>query len=271
MSRLQLDEAALRTARGGLYLVLLVGASRCGFDATATAATIVAPNVFTSSDAPGATVGVFRGGNADITFQWVFPASDFSTVPLGSPITAIGFRLDLGNTTRPASPINIAQWNLQLSKSTSASLTLNPTFAANVAPDVVTVRSGPLTIPVNAFPGLQNPNPFYDIPFTTSYLYTGGNLLVTLKHTAHSGEQSLISNDADVVSGGRGQSNSNSGFTATSGDTNIFHFPVTRFTFVPEPASLLLVGCGLMPFALVSRRRGRFTAKVSRMPSPRLN
>src|SRR5262245_57670803 len=100
MNRSQFVQAALRgrcrggrqpALRGLFSIGLLVGCSVCNSALTAKASTIVAPNVFTTSEASTGTVGVFRGGNADLTFQWVFPASDFSTMPLGSPITAIGF------------------------------------------------------------------------------------------------------------------------------------------------------------------------------------
>jgi hypothetical protein len=242
------------------YLCLLIGVSHCDFDVKAKASTIVAPNIYTTTEAPSDTVGIFRGGNSPLTFQWVLPASDFSTVPIGSLMTAIGFRLDARLANLPISPINIAQWNLQLSKSTSASLILSSTFASNIGPDVVTVRSGPLTIPALAFGSSSVPNPFYDILFATPYVYKGGNLLITLRHTSHSGEQSLITNDADAVSGGRGQSNGSSGFTSTTGITDFYNFPVTQFTFVPEPASLLLAASGVAPI-IGPRRRSRCETK----------
>ena len=65
--------------------------------------------------------------------------------------------------------------------------TMSLTFAANVGPGEVQVRSGPLTILAGSFAqgsGSNPPRPApwgFEIPFTTPYTYTGGNLVYTIQ------------------------------------------------------------------------------------------
>ncbi len=238
---------------GRLIVILAVGASSSTIGDHTIAATIVAPNVYAAAEAPHLAVGVFRGGNVDHTFQWIFPASDFTKVPLGSRITAIGFRIN-GASAGQRLSASFAQWNLQLSSSNNPSLTLSSVFDDNIGPDVVTVRSGPLTLTANSFPSGPNPNQFYDILFSTPYVYNGGELLMTLRHTAHSGPQSLIENDADAVASGYGNSvGVISGFTDSFGIAKFGNFPVTRFTYVPEPTGLLLGAAGVFVMSVSCR------------------
>ena len=58
------------------------------------------------------------------------------------------------------------------------------TFASNFVGAPTVVRTGPLTIPAGAFPVGPNPRPFgSNIALTTPFVYTGGNLLVEIRHT----------------------------------------------------------------------------------------
>ena len=245
--------ARRNTLRGPSYVtVLMLALTAYSIGDRAGATEVVAPNVFTNSEAPAITIGVFRGENLDVAFQWILPASDFAAVPTGSPLTAIGFRLN--GSSLPAGAADFAQWNLQLSSANNPSLTLSETFANNIGPDVVTVRSGPLSIPANVFPFGQSPNEFFDIPFTTPFVYHGGEMVVTLRHTAHSGVQGMIEIDADSVFNNRGNSVAVAGFADTTGIVHFANFPVTRFTFVPEPSGLAPVAIAV---ALLSAYRRR--------------
>jgi hypothetical protein len=58
------------------------------------------------------------------------------------------------------------------------------TFATNFVGAPTTCRSGPLTINAGAFPLGGPPRPFGAvIPLTTPFTYTGGNLLIEIRHT----------------------------------------------------------------------------------------
>ncbi len=150
-----------------------------------------------------------------------------------------------------AEPINIVQWNWQRSTGTNPVLTLSSTFANNNGPNVVTVRSGALSISAGTFPSSGSPRGFYTIGFTTPFTYTGGEVVVTMRHTSHAGSSFL--NDAVNV-GALGNTLGNV-FDSTTGSTNFFHFPVTRFTVTPEPGSLVLAAIGVLAASARRRRR----------------
>jgi hypothetical protein len=227
----------------------------------ATAATIVTPNIYATTAAPEETVLPFDGTIIPVTFQWIVPASEFSTVPLGSQISAIGFRLNVYEMP-PAADAAFSQWNLKISSRTSPSLTLDATFAANIGSDVVTVRSGPLLIPANAVPfdSPQRffdpvvPNSFFDIPFTTPYTYTSGSLVLTLSLSGHDGDPRLALDGEEVISGLSDTVEANS-LTSPTGRAHFYNFPVTRFTYVPEPSSAILSVLVLTYQLGCSRRR----------------
>ena len=219
------------------------------------AAAVVAPNAFEVAEGPGTTFVPFRSG--PFTFQWVLPASDFAGVSPGTQLTSIGFRLD-GDQPTFAQELSFAQWNLQLSSPQSPFPTLSDTFADNIDADVVTVRSGVLAVPGGSLIGGAGPNPFFDIPFTTPYSYTGGPLLVTLSHTGHVGGGAEPAMDAVAVASGLGNSVGESGFDEASGRADFFQFPVTRFgteSVLPEPGTLMLFGLGLAGLGFAARRR----------------
>jgi uncharacterized repeat protein (TIGR01451 family) len=113
------------------------------------------------------------------------PAALTDLIP-GMPITGMTFRVDGGDSSWPLSDATWADYTIKLSTSLNPPEALDATFANNIGPDVVTVYSGTLTIPANAFPGGATPNAFGQyITFATPYVYTGGNLLITLTHTGN--------------------------------------------------------------------------------------
>ena len=217
------------------------------------AATVVAPNGFEAVEGPEGINGPFAGEAR--TTQWVFPAADFAGITPGTELISIGFRVNGGATTN-AQELNFAQWNLQLSTPQAPFPTLSTTFADNIGADVVTVRSGPLTIPIGALIGGPGPNPFFDLAFTTPYTYTGGPLLVTLNHT---GAGIPVSTSVAIGSG----SGLIGTVAATSFEADVgiggFNGPITRFgtesVALPAPGTLMLFGLGLAGLGLAARRR----------------
>jgi hypothetical protein len=217
----------------------------------ARAAFVVAPNAYTNAEAPVETIYPFRGANDPSALQWILPAANFAAVAPGSLFTGIGFRLN-ASSAGVTTAVNFAEWNLQLSTAINPALSLSTTLATNIGADVVTVRSGPLSIPANAFPTGPSPPGFYAIPFTTPFAYNGGELVVTLRHTGHPGSHELVSNDA-VAAGALGNTVGGS-FTSTTGTVNFFNFPVARFTVTPEPQCLVLLAIGLLAMTSFRRR-----------------
>jgi len=118
------------------------------------------------------------------TGQLLIDANELAGIPSGSSITGLTFRMWTSNPA--AFPPSAATWS-------DYTINIGPgvafgsqttTFASNFTAAPTTVRSGPLTIPASSFPAGSTPNPFGAyIAFTTPYVYTGGNLLVEIRHS----------------------------------------------------------------------------------------
>jgi len=224
------------------------------------AAQVVAPNANATTEGTAAQFGVFVNGSASgSTFQTAYAASNFSTVPIGSQITAIGYRLDGGQTTQ-LNAISYSTFQLQIGQSANAIGSLSNTFADNLGADTVLAING-LSIPGGSFadaPGI-NPNPFYILTFGTPYIYTGGDLLVTIREA---GNATPLSIDAVPAGGGTSTVAFVGDASATSGESgiNFFNAPVIQLVFgsasaVPEPSTWTMMLLGFAGIGLAIRRR----------------
>jgi hypothetical protein len=224
--------------------------------AAASADTVTLPNIDDTNYGGQTSAAIF--GPAGITFQWMFDPTEVAGIPVGSSITAIGFRLDANDVDGPSVPVTIPNWDLQLSSSPNTFDALSATFSGNIGPNAVTVRSGSLTVPVNALTFDGGNVPFYYVDFSTPYVFDGSNILFTLTRDADPAGTALWvdaefpttpASDGNTVRGGE---------TSTRGTVNFFSFPVTSLEYTqptPEPSSWLLLVSGLGIGVIVARRR----------------
>jgi len=161
--------------------------------------------------------------------------------------------------------INYTDFTIQLSTFTGDAL--SSVFADNLV-DPTTVKSGAFSFDAGAFPTGGNgetPNGFgYFITFENAYAYSGGNLLVTLRHAQPVGGEESSYWSVDAYDSGYGSvighdANATDGF-------NYGASPITEFTTVPlnfngtvapvpEPSTLALAGMGGLGGLLLFRRR----------------
>ena len=220
--------------------------------ASATAATVVFPNAFASAVGPTDTVGPFGVGGG-IGFQYLMAASQFSGVPVGSQITAMGIRVGATFATAP-NPALSGTYVIKLSTSNVALGSLTNNFANNAGANVTTVFNGTLNIAQNAVTGGAGPNPFYVINFTTPYTYTGGDLLLSIANTNLTGG----SIDVDAIAVGALADSAVAG-----GNVHVSNVPVFQLTYTPAipgtpaPSSITLTILGLAfvgTFAFAGKR-----------------
>ena len=178
------------------------------------------------------------------TTQFVYGTALLGGLNVGDQINGLQFRLDASVPTGPATPVSFTDYEITLSQSLNAPGSLSPLFANNIAGDAVVVRSGALNIAANSFPGGASPNTFGPvITFSSAYTYTGGPLLITIRHSGNG----VTGFTLDAQSMVDGENVSASGQNATTSEGSFRGVVVVNLTVgaaAPEPGSLLLVlGC----------------------------
>lgn len=137
---------------------------------------VVVPNV--NEVTPASTSFLGPLANNHRTYQMLINESQLTNL-LGHDIKGLTFRLRPTAAPWPAADVTYNNYKILLSKSV-APANRSLTFANNVAGPQTLVRSGPLTITDSSFqPGVFGP----DITLNTPYFYTGGHLLVEIRHT----------------------------------------------------------------------------------------
>jgi len=156
----------------------------------------VMPNAYSGT---GGT-GVFTGplANTQRTYQWLINANQL-TAMVGGNITSLAMRIP-GNATGawPTADVTFTNFDIYLAPSRPPSQR-SLTFDSNIVGTKVQVRSGSLLIAANSYPFGSTPNSFGTaITFTTPYAYSGGDLLVELRHSGFTG--TTRTNDAILTS-----------------------------------------------------------------------
>lgn len=195
----------------------------------AALATIVVPNAYAAVQGTGTFLGPLS--NAQRTYQLLIDSTQVSGL-VGQELTAITWRLLASASANwPTVNTTYANFDIYLSGSV-APPNRSFTFAQNIVGVQKQVRSGPLTITAGAFPFGGSPTTFgSNINFDSVYLYTGGHLLIEIRHSVSDGASA--STDAILTStSGYGTLFSAcwaSSYTATSTTTQ-GNFVVTKIT-----------------------------------------
>lgn len=137
--------------------------------------------------------GAFQGpySNVPRRFQILIANAPISLF-LNKYISSISFRLQDSHTNSwPLSDATFGSYEIYLSKGvTPPNMQMN--FAANITGSQTMVKSGSLTIPAGSVPAGNSSNPYaYTFVFDTPYLYTGGNLVIEIRHTGSNSSTSV--------------------------------------------------------------------------------
>lgn len=139
------------------------------------------------------TVGTatFTGptGNTARTYQMIINSNQLTAL-VGTHINSITFRNTTSSTTAwPSSDVTFSSYDIYLAQGVPPA-ERHSTFDSNIVGTKTQVRSGSLLIPANSY-GVNGaaPHPFGDPPinFNNSYLYTGGHLVIEIRHTGFTG------------------------------------------------------------------------------------
>lgn len=227
---------------------------------SAFAADIVAANLYANSPyspANGLNT-VIRDSGAARTAQLIINQNQLGGMAPGSRITGMAFRLYNGAT----STYTGATWtsyDIRFGQSVAPNAATT-TLATNFVGGSTLVQSGGLTMTgFTSGASGATPNAWQNtINFSTPYVYTGGHLIIEIRHTG-----SNIVNPANtfaeaVGAAGVGYGTDYTSFTATSNTATtgaLASFTMTKlvYTPVPEPATMAVLGFGAL--AVMRRRR----------------
>ncbi len=219
----------------------------------ALATTIVSPVSLTSTEGNNSNTAIL-GPNAR-TLQYVYSAAE-SGLTAGDVLLGLSFRLNVGSAAITNS-LSYTSYSIDINTTTTAPGSLSTTFATNQGVDDVTVYSGTLFFAASSFPTGGNPNSFGpEIHFSTPFLYTGNNLVVTIRTSGNNEATTVLLDTANNLAGSYQGQGSSVGASATvaNGATStaaVMAFDVTT----PEPSTGLLLIPGLLGLIGYARRR----------------
>ncbi len=214
----------------------------------------VVPTAFENTAGNGVFIGPLSNGAR--TYQLLIHADQLSGL-VGQSLTGFSWRTPPSATSAwPAADTTYGNYDVYLSGSVDPE-DRSLTFSENVVGAQSQVRAGSLSIPAGSYASGGSPNAFGpSIDFGAGWLYTGGNLLVEIRHTGSDG----LSRSVDAITASSGPASGYgtqfsaawtadyAGLTGAQGN-----FGIIRFEAIPTPgAGMLALGAGL---AAARRRR----------------
>lgn len=213
---------------------------------------VVVPNASENTAGGGTFLGPLS--NSPRIYQLLIDDSQL-TAQVGQQLNSITWRLLPSATASfPSADQSFANFDIRLSGSVEPSAR-SLTFADNVVGTQTLVRTGPLAVPLGSFKDDDtSPQPFgMEVEFQTPYLYTGGNLLIELRHTGISGGSSSV--DAILTSNPMYGTLVSAAWSGTAGSPTGAqgNAVITQIgVLVPEPGTMSLAAIGL---TMLGRRR----------------
>lgn len=206
----------------GIFMIALAVAGSTSWAQTA----VVVPNDRATTAGGGSFLGPLS--NSGRRYQMLMAASQLTPF-LGKNMMGVAFRNTTTITTAwPSAPATYPDYRILMGPGVAPPLR-SLTFADNILGTQQEVRSGPITFATDSYP-LAGPNLEFGqtIPFTTPFLYTGGDLLMEIRHTGFAGTSRSV--DAVAASGGVGYDTLvgatwSSSFTASAGSRGNFSVP----------------------------------------------
>jgi len=199
-------------------------------------AVFVIPNAYSSI----AGTGVFTGpiSNTPRTYQMLINANQLTAL-VGTHITALSLRIPANSTANwPLTDVTFTNFDIYLAQSVPPS-ERHSTFDSNIVGTKTQVRSGSLLVPANSYTFGGNPNAFgAPINFNTSYLYTGGHLIVEIRQSGSNGTSRT--NDAILSSTSGYGTNFSAGWAGSYTGTAVTNgnFCVMQLTNSPVPTGI---------------------------------
>ncbi len=236
--------------------LICVMAASLAVSVSAFARDQVVPAAFENTPGTGTFLGPLA--NSQRTYQLLIHESLLTNI-LGHQLTGLSWRLPTSATGAwPTADVSFANYDIYLSGSV-APADRSLTFADNIVGAQTQVRSGALDIPTSSYPfGGLPVNDFGPTIGFSPYVYSGGHLLVEIRHTGFSGTSRSV--DALIATGGAANgygtlfsaawTGNYAGVSGSQGNFSIFEFS----TVVPSPGGLAVLGLALIGAG--RRRRG---------------
>jgi hypothetical protein len=167
------------------------------------------------------------------TYQLLIHESQLTTI-LNKQILAVSWRLPTSATSNwPTTDVTFTNYDFYLGQSVDPANMSTADFSSNFIGPKKQVRSGSLTVTANSYTFGNTPNdwgPEMTFIFDSVYVYTGGNLLIELRHEGFTGTSRSV-DAVGTTQPGYGtlfRACWGSGYTANSGSQG--NFSIVRIT-----------------------------------------